>query len=362
MRRQAHRYFAEALQPNCNDPNMGTTRSRGASRSWTATLLATGIVLLLVMSNLRADPFDLQGHRGARGLMPENTLAGFTHALALGVTTLEMDLGLSRDGHLVISHDSRLTPALTRDAGGKWLRAPGPAINSLSLDQLQAYDVGRLNPESKNARRFPEQRAVDGERIPTLAQVLALAPRSGNVPVRLNLETKLNPLEPHMAPAPEEFARILVDQLRSAGATGRVTVQSFDWRTLQRIQSLAPELKTAYLTAEQRWLDNVQTGRPGVSPWTAGMDVDDFGGSIPRMIKQAGGDIWSPYFRDLQPARLAEAQALGLRVIVWTVNDVPDMQKLIDLGVDGIISDYPDRLREVARQRGVALPGARKGG
>ena len=341
---------------------MGTTRYHRLPGSWTAALWATVAVLWLTMGNLRAEPFDLQGHRGARGLMPENTLAGFTHALALGVTTLELDLGVSKDGHLVISHDSALTPALTRDPGGKWLTTPGPAINDLSLEQLQAYDVGRLNPESRNARRFPHQQAVDGERIPTLAQVLALPRRSGSGPVRLNIETKLNPLRPHMTPAPEEFARILVDQLRGAGATGRVTVQSFDWRTLQRIQSLAPELTTAYLTAEQKWLDNVQTGQPGVSPWTAGMDVDDFGGSIPRLIKQAGGDIWSPYFRDLNRARLKEARALGLRVIVWTVNEAPDMHKLMDMGVDGIISDYPDRLREVVRQRGVALSDGREGG
>ena len=120
-------------------------------------------------------------------------------------------------------------------------------------------------------------------------------------------------------------------------------------------------MKTAYLTAEQRWLDNVQTGRPGISPWTAGMDVDDFGGSIPRMIKKAGGDIWSPYFRDLDAARLEEAHGLGLRVIVWTVNEVPDMHALMALGVDGIISDYPDRLREAARQRGLAPSSAQKG-
>jgi glycerophosphoryl diester phosphodiesterase len=339
---------------------MGTLFSRGAPGSWIGTLSAAA--LWLVMSSAGADAFDLQGHRGARGLMPENTLAGFAHALTLGVTTLEMDLAVSRDRHLVISHDSRLTPALTRDSGGNWLQAPGPAINSLSLDQLQAYDVGRLNPDSKNARRFPDQRAVDGERIPTLAQVLALVRRSGNGQVRLNIETKLSPLEPHMAPAPVYFARILVTQLRGAGATGRVTVQSFDWRTLQHVQSLAPELNTAYLTAEQRWLDNVQTGRPGVSPWTAGMDVDDFGGSIPRMIKRAGGDIWAPYFRDLDAARLVEAKALGLRVIVWTVNEVADMHKLIDLGVDGIITDYPDRLRKVARQRGLVRSNAQKGG
>ncbi len=339
---------------------MGSNRfqaAAGSSKSWTEywtpTLCATTVVFWLLMSSLPADTFDLQGHRGARGLMPENTLAGFARALTLGATTLEMDIGISRDGHLIISHDSRLNPALTRSQDGKWLAAPGPAINSLSLEQLTGYDVGRLDPSSRYARRFPRQRAVDGERIPTLAQVLLLPPAAGNSQVRLNLETKLSPLEPHLTPSPEEFAAKLVDQVRAAGAAGRVTVQSFDWRTLQQVQSLAPEIDTAYLTAQQRWLDNIQAKRPGASPWTAGMDVDDFGGSIPRMIRQAGGAIWSPYFRELDRAQLHEAKALGLRVVVWTVNEAPDMHELIVLGVDGIITDYPDRLREVARQLGV---------
>ncbi len=348
---------------------MGTNRLRAAADSsegrkngWTPTLCATAAVLWLLMSSFRADAFELQGHRGARGLMPENTLAGFARALTLGATTLEMDVGISRDGHLVISHDSRLNPALTRGGDGKWLVAPGPAIISLSLKQLSAYDVGRLDPNSRYAGRFPQQRAVDGERIPTLAQVLLLPPAAGSSQVRLNLETKLSPLEPHLAPSPEEFARRLVNQVRGAGAGGRVTVQSFDWRTLQHVQSLGPEIETAYLTARQRWLDNVQAGRPGTSPWTAGMDVDDFGGSIPRMVEQAGGAIWSPYFRELDRAQLHEAKALGLRVVVWTVNEVPDMRELIVLGVDGIITDYPDRLREVARQLGVVGSKIEKGG
>ena len=314
------------------------------------------------MSSVHADAFDLQGHRGARGLMPENTLAGFVYALKLGVTTLEMDLAVTRDGHLVVSHGSRLNPALTRGPDGKWLGTAGPAINSLSLEQLNAYDVGRLDPDSEYARAFPEQRAVDGERIPTLAQVLMLVSQSGNDRVRLSLETKLSPLEPKSAPSPEEFVRILIGQIRGAGAAHRVTVQSFDWRTLQLVQTLAPEMKTSYLTAERRWLDNVHAGRSGVSPWTAGLDVDDFGGSIPRMIQRAGGDIWSPYFRDLDRARLDEAKSLGLQVIVWTVNEVADMRNFIALGVDGIITDYPDRLREVARQRGVIPVVAEKGG
>ena len=340
---------------------MATAHRRIPKRGRPALAWAVAIALWLGMSGSDARDFDLQGHRGARGLMPENTLAGFAHALRLGVTTLEMDLGVSRDGHVVISHDRRLNPALTRRADGRWLAEPGPTIHSLTLDELRAYDVGRMNPDSRYARRFPEQRAVDGARIPTLDEVLAIAPRAGDVPIHLNLETKLNPLEPGTTPSPETFAKRVIERVRRAGAVPRVTVQSFDWRTLAQVQALAPEIRTAYLTAQRDWLDNVQIGHPGASPWTAGLDVDDFGGSVPRLVKQAGGNIWSPYYRDLDREELVEARSLGLRVIVWTVNDVPDMHHLIDLGVDGIITDYPDRLREVARQRNLVLSGAETG-
>ena len=341
---------------------METTRPRSPARHWTALGYATAGIFCLTMNSIGVHAFDLQGHRGARGLMPENTLSGFSHALSLGVTTLEMDVGISKDGHVVISHDSHLNPALTRDQNGKWLEAPGPAINSLSLAQFDAYDVGRLNPDSDYARRFPEQHAVDGTRIPTLDEVLVLAPRAPHKQVHLNIETKLSPLEPQLTLSPEAFARALVEKIQGAGAANRVSIQSLDWRTLEHVQALAPEIKTSYLTAQQEWLDNVGAGRPGVSPWTAGMDVDDFGGSIPQLIKHAGGDIWSPYFRDLDRAQLNEAKALGLRVIVWTVNDKQDMDDLIALGVDGIITDYPDRLRELTRRHGLVLSAHETGG
>ncbi len=331
------------------------------TRIRTLVARASAVALCLVVTDIAAQTFDLQGHRGARGLLPENTLAGFARALELGATTLEMDLGISRDGHVVVSHDSRLNPSITRDAHGNWLEAAGPAIHSLSLEQIRTYDVGRIRPDSKYARRFPEQRAVDGARIPTLEEILALAPRAGNAPVRLNVEIKSSPLEPHLTPPPETFARMVVDAVQSAGADGRVTIQSFDWRTLAHVRSLAPGIQTAYLSAQQSWLDNVQAGRPGISPWTAGVDVDDFEGSVPRLVKHAGGDIWSPFFREIDAARVDEAKALGLKIIVWTVNAESDMHEMIDLGVDGIITDFPDRLREIARKRRLNLSAAEKG-
>lgn len=339
---------------------MGATSPR--PRFWTPiTGVLPAVASLLLMTSLPAGALDLQGHRGARGLFPENTLAGFARALALGVTTLELDLGVSADGHVVVSHDRRLNPALTRTPDGRWLQGPLPPVHSLTLAELRRFDVGRVDPASRYARRFPHQRALDGERIPTLAEALALAPRGGTGPVHLNVETKLSPLEPALTPPPKVFAHAVVRAVRDAGAARRVTIQSFDWRTLRHVQSIAPEIQTAYLTAQQEWLDNIEAGRPGVSAWTAGLDVDDHGGSVPELVHAAGGDVWSPYYRELDAAQMQRAKELDLRVIVWTVNEVPDMHRLVDMGVDGIITDYPDRLREVARRRGLVPIAVQKG-
>src|SRR6186713_2559112 len=175
--------------------------------------------------------FDLQGHRGARGLRPENTLAGFAQALSLGVTTLELDTAVTSDGVVVISHDSALNPDITRDASGQWLTRRGPAIYSLTFAQLQQYHVGRLRPDSDYGLRFQEQVAVDGQRIPRLADLFSLAEESDNTSIRFNIETKLDPRKPEAAPPAALFAEALVREIRRAGTELRSTIQSFDWST-----------------------------------------------------------------------------------------------------------------------------------
>lgn len=299
---------------------------------------------------------DLQGHRGARGLMPENTLPAFAKALTIGVTTLEIDVGVTADGIVIVSHDSVLNPALTRKPSGVWLHGDGASLTSLSYEQTQKFDVGRINPSKKYARRFPTQTPVDGTRIPTLASVFELVRRAGNETVRFNIETKLNPAKLNLTPPPETFAQAVLDVIRCAKMESRVTIQSFDWRTLQVVQRLAPNVPTVYLSVQQRWLNNIQRAHPGSSPWTAGFDIDEYAGSVPKLVKAAGGSVWSPHHKEIDAAQLREAQSLGLKVVVWTVNDPVRMYALLDLGVDGIISDYPDRLRAVMAKRGLALP------
>ena len=312
----------------------------------------TPIFLSLLVVACAGARMDVQGHRGARGLAPENTLPAFERALQVGVTTLELDVGVTRDGVVVVGHDPTLNPDITRGPDGQWLAARGPAINSLTFAELSRYDVGRLKPGSNYAGRYPAQVAVDGTRMPKLADVFDLVRRSGNRDVRFNIETKLSPRTPAETLAPEPFARAVIAEIRAAGMQSRSTIQSFDWRTLQVVQREAPEIATVYLTAQQRFLDNVCSGalagKPSTSPadcepsaWTAGFQLRDHG-SVPRMVAAAGGRIWSPAYQDLDAARLAEAHALGIRVVVWTVNDPADIRRMLDLGVDGIISDRPD--------------------
>ncbi len=296
--------------------------------------------------------FDLQAHRGGRGLAPENTLAAFAHAMDLGVTTLELDIGLTADNVVVISHDTALNPDHTRDAAGAWLSATGPAIRTLTLAQLQTYDVGRLNPSSRYGQPFAGQQPREGERIPTLAALFALAKTRGAASVRFNIETKIDPTRPDDTAAPEPMVRALLAEIDKAGMASRVTVQSFDWRTLSFVGQLAPQLPRAYLTSPRTLRD---------PRWTAGLDAAAVGGSAPQLVKRAAGDAkatvtWSPAYADLNADQVAEAHALGLVVLPWTVNQRADMARLVDMRVDGVITDFPDVLRSVMQERGLPLP------
>src|SRR5471032_1665860 len=175
-----------------------------------------------------AAAFDLQAHRGGRGLTPESTLAGFRNAISLGVTTIETDLAVTKDDVLVLSHEPRLNPDLVRGLDGKWLEGIGPTIHSLTLAELKTYDIGRLNPATKYGTQFPGQKPADGERFPTLAELYAMA----GPDVRFNIETKIDPTKPDETVDPKRFAKLVVDAIRAAKMERRTTIQSFDWRTL----------------------------------------------------------------------------------------------------------------------------------
>ncbi len=200
--------------------------------------------LALFFTGLPTHAFDLQAHRGGRGLRPENTLASFENAIRMGVTTLELDIAITADGIPVITHDPALNPAFTRDASGQWLTRNEPLIKSMTLAQVQSYDVGRLNPSHPYARAFPEQQARDGLRIPTLASLFKLVNDLGAADVHFDIETKVNPHLPNNTLSPEAFVKTLLGVIREAGMERRVMVQSFDWRTLDLLHQLEPAMRT----------------------------------------------------------------------------------------------------------------------
>lgn len=321
-----------------------------------AALRASALALALLAAPLAA--FDLQGHRGARGLAPENTMAGFAKAMAIGVTTLETDLGVTKDDVVVISHDPDLHPAIARDASGLWLAGRGPPIRSLTLEELRRYDVGRLRPDSDYGRQWPLQWPADGERIPTLADFLAQTTAT-NPAIRYAIETKVTPTGAVPTADPETFVRLTLEELKRANAIARTSLLSFDWRTLKIAKKLAPELATTCITAEYPNFDTTKVDASGASPWHAGLKPADHGNSLPRLVQAAGCSTWSANFQSMTRARIDEARALGLKVLVWTVNQPADIARMLDLGVDGVVTDYPDRARKLLVERGIAIDGVK---
>ncbi|MSP34835.1 MAG: glycerophosphodiester phosphodiesterase [Limnohabitans sp.] len=315
----------------------------------------TLIVIPLLVLNvpvMAEKTIDLQGHRGARGLLAENTLSSFSAALQSGVTTLELDVVVTQDNVLVIHHDPALNPDITRDAQGKFLKSRDFGIRQMTFQQLQSYDVGQINPTTQYGKIFSSQKSQDGIRVPRLKDLFEMVKMGGHQQVKFAIETKITPQRPDQTPEPEKFVELLLQEIQQYGLEDRVQILSFDWRTLQIIQRMAPKLPTVYITAQLAVLDNlaIKSGQP--SEWTAGFQYAKYG-SVPKMIKAAGGTHWSSFWRELDAQKVREAQELGLKVIAWTVNDRQTMGQMLDLGVDGLVTDRPDIAATLLKERGI---------
>lgn len=280
-----------------------------------------------------ARPFQLQGHRGARGLFPENTIEGFRAAIDIGLRWFELDVGVLRDGTVVVHHDLALNPDLARTPGGNWFTGAGPLLRRMDWDELQDYDVGRIRPGTRYAETFPEQRPIDGARIPRLLDVLRLDDRIG-----WNIELKLQPDRPDWTVSAAEMVERVLDVVDAAGVAGRVTLQSFDWRAPRHARRVRPGLPVGWLTRRDTEADPaLWWGLTAPAP-------------IPEAIAAEGGGTWTPYWERLTQDLLDRAHGLDLAVIPWTVNDGAAMRRLIGMGVDGLITDRPDLLGGFAPQ------------
>ncbi len=289
----------------------------------------------------------LVGHRGAAGLYPENTLSGFERTLDLGVDGIELDVMTTADGVLCVHHDYRLNPGTARITAKQWIndRVDIP-IRNLTFQALQAYDVGRLNPDTVYALRYPDQCAIDGEKIPALQEVIALLKERDNEHTKMWIEIKVSPDQPEMTPPAEMVVKQVLKTLHNEDFDDRTIVLSFNWSVLALIKKMAPWMPRAYLSVTAKWLDNIKLGQPGPSPWTAGINLDDYHGSIPHGIHAAGGKIWGAWYKQLTVKEVQTAHDLGLKVFAWFVDSLSDIRKFVNMGVDGIITNRPDRAKQ----------------
>jgi glycerophosphoryl diester phosphodiesterase len=252
-------------------------------------------------------PILVHGHRGARALRPENTLPAFEYAISVGVDALELDMAVTKDNVIVVSHDPLLHPPVC--SGDK----PEAVIRQLTLAEVKKWDCGKVqNPA------FPRQQTIPGTRIPTLEEVFALAPRGKFL---FNIETKSFPDHPELTPPPDEFARMVLAIVRKHHLESRVILQSFDFRTLIAMKKLAPEIQ----------LSALYEGAP-----------KDF----VTIAKESGAGIVSPQFKLVTPEQVRAAHAAGLQVVPWTADTPEDWDQLVAAGVDAIISDDPAALIE----------------
>ena len=307
-------------------------------------------LLLAAAGHSEGRGLDVQGHRGARALRPENTLPAFARALELGVSTLELDLGLSRDGRLVVTHNPRVSHELCLDAKGKPLPDPGPRVRDLSLAELRGFDCGLL-PADPERFPSPPHEPQPGTPMPTLGEVFELAKERGASGVHFNVEVKVDP-HSEDTPAVLSIVRTAIEVVQRHGVLARTTLQSFDWSALRMAREIEPRLRTAALLAPDT-----------VGPeWQSGLTLEEHGDAL-GLLRAARSyvDDFSPWWKLLVPGRAyagrpVEAyQQAGFAVIPWTVNEPETMARLIDLGIDGLITDRPDLLMGLAKKLGLRV-------
>ena len=281
------------------------------------------------------------GHRGARGIMPENTMEGFAFTLACGVRLLEFDVVMTKDNVPVITHNHHLTRSIVRDANGDWLPGDEPKVSDLNWGDLTQMDVGGLDGASEYGLRFPDQAFLSDVRIPKLSDLCTLITQPGYEDVHLMLEIKSDPEKLQDATARAAIVTAVVNEVRSFGLSERTLMHSFDWILLAECQRIAPEMPTSFLTqlpenAADAGEDHAITACPDLTTGTV---------IAPELVAQAGGSLWCPYFQDVTAEAVDRAHELGLRVAVWTVNELEEIDQMIGLGVDAIVSDYPGRVQ-----------------
>lgn len=310
------------------------------------------------------DVFDLEAHRGGRDVRPENTLYSYAYAIELGATSIECDMQLTKDGQIVMNHNPILNSDITRDENGNYIENNKYDIRLMTVDELKKFDVGVMD---QNCGEYYDlhgktQFTYDAK-IPTLEELMQLIQSYGDKNIVLNIETKSYP-DPASAgyknnADPKKFVEVFNNIVKKYDMEDRVVLQSFDWQTLIEMKKLNPNISTSALWQEQpswgRDSESLRRYEKKKSPWLGGLDIKDYQGNPVKAAHAIGADIISPYYTEISKQDVDEAHSLGMKVVPWTVNNEKDMNMLLDMGVDGIISDKPWLLKQVLEKRNIKL-------
>ena len=288
----------------------------------------------------------IYGHRGARGVLPENTLESFEYLFENNIRAYETDILISKDNIPVITHDFKLDPSYTKDVDGNWIEDENIKIIDLTYEEILKYDVGTLNKLSRYGRKFINQKSLDNQKIPKLSDLLKLSSDNDFDDLLINLEIKSTPIEKGLTPSPEEMVKIVINEVSRSNLSGKIIYSSFDWRILREIKERDPKIPRAHLTsgAKGKIYDK--------SPW---LDFTPLHSEVelPKLIKALGGSAWHPNYKDVNKEVIEISRNEGLPINVWTVNREQDMLRMIDYGVDGIMTDYPLKLKELCDKENI---------
>lgn len=354
-----------------NDEDAAASTSASTSASQTATetektFEKQAVSALNSAANKRPEAvanlpqgFDLQAHRGGRGQWTEESKQAMKNSLALGVTTLELDIVLTKDGVPMVWHDPEIKPEKCADTapvteGDSQFPYVGKLVHELTAEQLATLDCDKVLAD------FPDAEAIKGNKIMTLPELFELT--KGNKDIHFNIETKIEGEKRGDSAEPKEFVDVILGEIERAGVTDRVMIQSFDWRSLPLVAERHPEIPLVMLWDETTWKKD--------SLWIGDIDYDAVGGDIVEAAKQIGAQVLSPghsvpygtkpsdsdYHPVATPELVSRAHEAGLTVVPWTVNDKETMREQIAAGVDGLITDFPTRLREVLEELTMPLP------
>lgn len=339
-------------------------------------LLLSGLAALTVYSGfnnidisttyakVNYDVFDLEAHRGGRDVRPENTLYSYAYAIELGATSIECDMQLTKDGQIVMSHNPILNSDITRDENGNYIENNKYDIRLMTVDELKKFDVGVMDPNcGEYYDLHGKTQFTYDAKIPTLKELMQLIQSYGDKNIVLNIETKSYP-DPASAgyknnADPKKFVEVFNNIVKKYDMEDRVVLQSFDWQTLIEMKNLNPNISTSALWQEQpswgRDSESLRRYEKKKSPWLGGLDIKDYQGNPVKAAHAIGADIISPYYTEISKQDVDEAHSLGMKVVPWTVNNEKDMNMLLDMGVDGIISDKPWLLKQVLEKRNIKL-------